>query len=243
MKKIFTLALTLVSVATFAQRSADISVTMNSPTTGTNIVSGKSFTLNYTGTNMGPDKLAIGDTVVYGLVINNTFINGTIFFRVLTADILKDGVVQSFNQTVTLNIPNELNNANFCAYVGAQNRSFGSPKVSDPATANNLGCSVVNLKTSSIKSLGEGLATATHINATPNPANDVVNISYELVNPETVSVALYDMNGRQVVETITNKQSAGENTVQMNTSELNSGLYFYEVKIGVNTKRYKLMIN
>ena len=51
------------------------------------------------------------------------------------------------------------------------------------------------------------------------------------------------MNGRLVIAPITDKQGAGENSLQLNTSELEAGLYFYEVKIGNDSKRYKLMVD
>ena len=243
MKKIFTLLLSIASISTFAQRSCDIEVKMTSPTTSTVIHSGFPTNVAYTAKNLGPDKLMAGDTILWGLALNNTIIGGTAFYAKITADVAVGATILTYNQNITFTIPTENPAANYCAFMNAFNRIEGNAQVTDATTTNNQGCAVVNMRSSSIKVIGDGLAKAVNINATPNPANDVVTISYNLVNPETVTVAIYDMNGRQVVDSKMDKQIAGENSIQLNTSELESGLYFYEVKVGNDSKRYKLMVN
>lgn len=243
MKKIFTLLLAFSSLTIFAQRSCDVEVTMTKPTAGQIIRSGEQFNITYSVKNLGPGSLLAGDTVLWGLAINNVIVNGSLYFRVLTADVAKDAVIQTYNQNVTLTIPNATPDANFCATFSAFKRVSGVAQVTDPSTTNNLGCQVVNMRSSGIKVIGDGIAVASNINASPNPANDVVTVSYFLVNPATVTVSLFDMNGRQVVGSVTDKQGAGDNSLQLNTSELEAGLYFYEVKIGNDSKRYKLMVN
>jgi hypothetical protein len=243
MKKIFTLLLTIATISSYAQRVCDIEVKLSSPTAAAVIHSGYPVNVSYTVKNLGPDKLMAGDTVLWGLAINNTAIGGTVFYAKLTADLAAGATVMTYNQNITFTIPTENPQANFCAFFSAFNRIEGNAQVTDGVTTNNQGCAMVNMRSSGIKVIGDGLAKAVNINATPNPANDFVTISYDLVNPETVSVAIYDMNGRQVVDTQTDKQVAGENSMQLNTSALESGLYFYEVKIGNDSKRYKLMVN
>lgn len=230
-------------MASFAQRSCDLQVTMSSPTAGTNITSGQPFNLSYVVKNNGPDALKAGDTAIWALTINNAIVNGSAFFSILTTDVAKDGIVVTYNQNQTFTFGTNTANANLCAVFSATNRSFGVAKVADAVPTNNTGCVVVNMKTAGIKSIGKGLALATEINASPNPANESVNISYTLVNPATVTITLFDMSGRQVLESITDKQGAGANTMHFNTSELNAGMYFYEVRIGDQAERYKLMVN
>jgi hypothetical protein len=68
-------------------------------------------------------------------------------------------------------------------------------------------------------------------NAYPNPARDVVTIDYEL--PEQTSqaiIALYDMNGRKVLQTQLHSVS-GLNQVKLPVNDLQSGLFVYTLEI------------
>jgi hypothetical protein len=68
-------------------------------------------------------------------------------------------------------------------------------------------------------------------NAYPNPARDVVTIDYEL--PEQTSqaqVALYDMNGRKVLQTQLPSVS-GLKQVRLSVNDLQSGLFMYTLEI------------
>lgn len=243
MKKVFTLLfVTIASVSAFAQRSCDVKAVMNKPTNGQWIKAGQSFNLNYTFTNMGPDNLLIGDTVVWALVINNVVVNGTIQGGALIKDIPKDSSIRVNFPSFALTFGNEVSNAQFCATFNAYKRISGAAQVTDPVTTNNLGCVTVNMSASE-KVIGNINAVATEVTLSPNPATDYAEVNYNLTNPNTVTVAIYDMNGRQVVNSVSDKQGSGYNSMRLNTSSLNSGLYFYEVKVGNESKRFKLMIN
>ena len=63
----------------------------------------------------------------------------------------------------------------------------------------------------------------------PNPATDMTNIKFSLVNSTSVTVTIMDMAGHTV--NIINKANlaAGENTITVNTSSLPSGDYLYIV--------------
>lgn len=241
MKKIFTILLALISVSTFAQRTCDMEVVMTKPTANQKVAAGFAFDVAYTVKNLGPDKLMPGDTIFWGFTLNGSVL-GNITGAVLNAQVAKDSFIIKFNNKLNINFAFENPSSNFCAFFIVQNRIEGNKQVNDPVATNNSGCKVLNM-TANMKTLGNGLTVATKINASPNPANNFTNISYELINPETVTVSLYDMNGRLVITPITDKQGAGENSIQLNTSELISGLYFYEVKIGNDSKRYKLMVD
>lgn len=62
--------------------------------------------------------------------------------------------------------------------------------------------------------------------AYPVPAVTVVNIDYELDAAETVSFAIYDVNGRLVKTLPMVKGEAGRNTQQIDVTALSSGHYF-----------------
>lgn len=60
----------------------------------------------------------------------------------------------------------------------------------------------------------------------PNPAQDNFNISFDLNETNDVSVSLYNALGQQVKSMQSTTYLSGENTIQMNTQNLPSGLYF-----------------
>ena len=80
------------------------------------------------------------------------------------------------------------------------------------------------------------------ISISPNPAKDNANVNIVLSDEATVNVQVYDALGR-VVNTITTKLSAGEQNIELSTSNLASGLY--NVKISsdnfVTTKQLSVI--
>ncbi len=64
----------------------------------------------------------------------------------------------------------------------------------------------------------------------PNPFNPSTNISYSLPSNSTVSITIYDINGRKVAELLRNEnKSAGSHTSSFNASSLASGVYLYRI--------------
>lgn len=68
-------------------------------------------------------------------------------------------------------------------------------------------------------------------NAYPNPANSITTIAIQNMNTP-MQIIVTDLSGRKVMM---QDVSAGASTVQLNTSNLGSGLYFYYLTDG-NTK-------
>ncbi|NUM31973.1 MAG: T9SS type A sorting domain-containing protein [Bacteroidetes bacterium] len=242
MKNILTILLLFITVAAFSQRSCDMEGKMVSPSNGQLIKAQQVFNLHYEFKNLGPDNLHTGDTIFWYLSINNVLVNGTLMGSVLNKDIMKDSSIVFKYPNFALNFGQEVSNANFCAGFIIQKRIAGLKEVSDPNTSNNNGCTTVNMSADA-KTIGNINALATNVNASPNPAKEYVEISYELINPNTVSLSLYDLNGKVVISTENDKQTAGSNSIKLNTSELQSGLYFYELKVGNESKRFKVLIN
>jgi hypothetical protein len=63
----------------------------------------------------------------------------------------------------------------------------------------------------------------------PNPFNPSTVISYQLSKNSTVSLAVFDVLGREVAQLVNGTQAAGEYEVQFDASTFNSGLYFYRL--------------
>lgn len=74
----------------------------------------------------------------------------------------------------------------------------------------------------------------------PNPFNTMTKIGCYTVTPQTVSLRVFDMVGKEVYNEIANT-NAGENYFTFNGSDLNDGLYFYSLTDGQNrviTKKF-----
>ena len=63
----------------------------------------------------------------------------------------------------------------------------------------------------------------------PNPFNPSTKINYQLPNDNLVTLKIYDMNGREVLQLVNTIQQAGYYTVDFNAAGLSSGTYFYKL--------------
>ncbi|HMS35060.1 MAG TPA: CHRD domain-containing protein [Ignavibacteria bacterium] len=76
----------------------------------------------------------------------------------------------------------------------------------------------------------------------PNPFNPSSKIDFQLPSEGNVSINLYDISGKEILQLMNEQKRAGYYTVDLNSSLLSSGIYFYTISSGnfVNTK--KLMV-
>jgi hypothetical protein len=81
------------------------------------------------------------------------------------------------------------------------------------------------------------------LQAYPNPFNPTTNISFSLSRQTRVSLKIYDVLGREVVELVNGVRDAGEYTATFNASRLSSGIYIYQLKVGnqIFTKKMTLL--
>lgn len=63
----------------------------------------------------------------------------------------------------------------------------------------------------------------------PNPFNPTTKIDIDLPLDSRVSIKLYDISGREVKTIMNEQRAAGYYTVQFNSAELSSGVYFYRI--------------
>ena len=78
----------------------------------------------------------------------------------------------------------------------------------------------------------------------PNPTSDNLNITYRLSNNQSVTIQVFDYNGRLINTLIENEvQQQGTNSTSLNTSMLSSGLYFISIKTDktVITQRFSVI--
>ncbi len=80
------------------------------------------------------------------------------------------------------------------------------------------------------------------LNCYPNPAKDVVNISFVINNTNLVQIDLVDVNGSVIKNVLNETRQAGTNQVQTSVAELSAGLYFYRLKSGLLKDTKKLVV-
>jgi hypothetical protein len=74
----------------------------------------------------------------------------------------------------------------------------------------------------------------------PNPATNSTNIWFKAAGDANYKITVYDINGRTMMQYNAGKLLEGEHVIQMNTAELNSGIYFVTISgtnnFNANTK-------
>lgn len=76
----------------------------------------------------------------------------------------------------------------------------------------------------------------------PNPFNPVTTIRYSLAKREHVTLAIYDLLGRQVDVVVDSPQNAGAYEVSFDGRSLASGVYFYRLKAGAFTEDRRMLL-
>jgi Secretion system C-terminal sorting domain len=77
----------------------------------------------------------------------------------------------------------------------------------------------------------------------PNPFNPTTIISYQLPQNNFVTLDIYDVSGRKVMNLVNEQQKAGNHALTLNASNLSSGVYFYRIESGSykETKKFVLI--
>ena len=76
----------------------------------------------------------------------------------------------------------------------------------------------------------------------PNPFNGTTSIRYELPAKSYVTLKVFDLLGREIAELVNATQDIGYKSVQFNSTDLPSGVYFYRLNAGTFTQTEKLML-
>ena len=72
----------------------------------------------------------------------------------------------------------------------------------------------------------------------PNPFNPSTKIDFELPYDSKVSILLYDISGREVSRLVNGQVAAGYHNIQVNGSNLSSGMYFYRISAEGNGQNF-----
>ncbi len=76
----------------------------------------------------------------------------------------------------------------------------------------------------------------------PNPFNPTTTIEYAVPHNMTVTLQVYDTNGRQVATLVQQPQKAGWHRAEFNNDNLASGIYYYRLQAGNIVKTRKMLL-
>jgi len=76
----------------------------------------------------------------------------------------------------------------------------------------------------------------------PNPVRTQGTVAYALPEETTVTLRVYDVLGRQVATLASGTQEAGRHTVQIDTDQLSSGVYFGRLQADGQTLTRKITV-
>ena len=76
----------------------------------------------------------------------------------------------------------------------------------------------------------------------PNPFNPETKINYSLPVAGNVSIKIFDIAGKEIMQLVNEKQDAGFYTVRFNASGLSSGTYFYKLTAGDFSETRKMLL-
>ncbi len=82
----------------------------------------------------------------------------------------------------------------------------------------------------------------TNVNAYPNPASSYIDIEFTTKSNEFVSIKVYDISGKIVLDKEIGNIPNGEQRIRLNLNSLNSGLYFYDLHQGSSVMTNKFIV-
>ena len=91
-----------------------------------------------------------------------------------------------------------------------------------------------------LPTLGTNKLDIDYFSASPNPAKDFVNLKFNRVTSKSMTIQIYNLQGKLVLNT---SQEAYNNNFQLNVSNLFNGLYFLKITDGYRELNKKLIIS
>lgn len=76
----------------------------------------------------------------------------------------------------------------------------------------------------------------------PNPTQDILNVSYTLMQADVIRIGLYDINGRELLTKQQGRQSKGEYLETVDLGDLPTGVCFLKLEGGNYESTQKLII-
>lgn len=197
---------------------------------------GKGFNGISEGANYGDDwQMATN----YPLV---RLTSGTNVYYARTSNWNSTGVARgNKNDTVTVTLPTGLPSGTYSVQVVANGIASSPVNVSLFDSPQADGTIYAADDESAIK-LSEALVNDKQVKLYPNPAKDQTNISFTLEKASSISLSIVDLNGKQVKGIFSGNMVQGDHSLQVNTSNLSSGIYLVKLISGDQVKTFRLMV-
>lgn len=254
MKRIYLLMILFVAAIgnVNAQRTINLEVTLVKPTSTQTIERGVAVDLLAVVKNLGPDSLKLTDSTLWWWTLSGSPLpfpigqsNGTYWNRFNRS--LK------VNDTFQLNYPGRSfgysqgvdSNRTLCINAYPNFDGGGNDTIADNAQANNRSCVTLKFKYGWPADVSEtilGIAGENKAIVYPNPASVEANIAIQMGAIADVTIRVTDLTGRTVLSKEMGRLEIGEHTLPLNVSNLQTGVYLYQIQMGNNISSGKMMI-
>ncbi len=170
----------------------------------------------------------IKDTIANSsFIINTNDLSGsTISISAIAADI-------SYKNS---NTPDSCKITVFSA-INTSTSGVGDPNTTlllDNITLNNFKAGTYETKIGTID-LGSTLS--------PNPSTGAAHITFNNISKDNISVVLFDITGKELATLFNGTMPIGEQKINCDFGNLNSGIYFYKIKSGILNETKKFVVN
>ncbi len=190
------------------------------------------FDLEFYFKNLGPDSIIADDTLLVqfsGMATPDTYLVGR------TLNPYADTI--HFKTSVTVSAANA-NPVNFCVIGQIKN-----PINIDYDFANNSQCRMLYFE-KEVTGIAEQPKTIpiSALEIYPNPANDILRLSYKVKEPRNAAMTITDMSGRTVMHIDLSRKNVGDDNISTDVSGLTPGMYFVEINESHAKGRGRLLI-
>jgi flagellar hook assembly protein FlgD len=76
----------------------------------------------------------------------------------------------------------------------------------------------------------------------PNPCSKETTIQFNLPSRDYVSLKIYDLNGKEVMNVLDGQTPAGDHQIRIDTQNLRSGIYYYTLKTTTGKETRKMVV-
>ncbi len=97
-----------------------------------------------------------------------------------------------------------------------------------------------NIIVSNCTGINELGMNSNNINLYPQPAEDLININFNYTNEKSISIFVYDLNGKIIL--VNEKIELKNNTAKFNTSSFSNGIYILQIKYALGNSVSKRLV-
>jgi hypothetical protein len=122
------------------------------------------------------------------------------------------------------------------AYVGGANTKI-------TAESNHTTSNLVNPILNEITSIQDNINDDFDLQVYPNPFNNKLFVSYNLLNRSHVTLSVFDINGRLVDELVNEEQQSGEYTKTWDSVSRSEGVYILKFQVDMTQKNLRIVLS